>query len=644
MRAAGNTPAEAGPGASLTLRSLVLGIALAYVSVLWVREVEIVRLRCQISEAVPPIPAVAALLLLIALSALGRRMGWSALIPRAGEALVVYVFVAVACVMSSVGVVRMLLPSLTVPAYFADPGNQFAQFAQNLPPWYAPRGEAVVQGFFEGAEGTPWRVWTGPLLTWMAFGCAYFVGSFTLLGLLRPHWSERERLAFPLSDFPIRLLGDTRAGGAALRARDPWLWIGIGAASLHNLLNMLHAFNPNVPALGTFYPIGQHVFTERPLDALAGLSVWYRPAILGLAYFVPTNILGSSALFFVLSQVSAVWARATGTDAIGAPFLSEQAIGCYLVLGVVALWGARGRLMGADGTGRASLLVIGLCASLLVGIVTRAGLPLPLALVYLGMGLLVMVAYARVRAETGAPNAWLFPFQAQRSLIINAVGSEALRGGANYEGATIFAQLFFLDRGYFVSVPALHIEGLESADRAGARPGEIAWSAYLAVPVGLALAFWLHLTTYYNLGANVLEGGSSEGGVRTLLARQHYQALSDCIAAPTLPDRTRLMASLVGVLATVAIIIARRTMVRCPIHPVGFALPSALGQVLWAPFGLAWLLKAAFLHIGGIGLYRRMQPAFLGLVLGHYFTAGIVWGIISMLGGEATEAYQVWFG
>ena len=128
------------------------------------------------------------------------------------------------------------------------------------------------------------------------------------------------------------------------------------------------------------------------------------------------------------------------------------------------------------------------------------------------------------------------------------------------------------------------------------------------------------------------------------LFRQHYQALSDCIAAPTLPDRTRLMASLVGVLATVAIIIARRTMVRCPIHPVGFALPSALGQVLWAPFGLAWLLKAAFLHIGGIGLYRRMQPAFLGLVLGHYFTAGIVWGIISMLGGEATEAYQVWFG
>ena len=262
-------------------------------------------------------------------------------------------------------------------------------------------------------------------------------------------------------DFPIRLLGDTRAGGAALRARDPWLWIGIGAASLQSAQHA-HAFNPNVQHSGRSTP-SAHTCSQSALDALAGLSV---PAGDPRA-----SLLRAHRHLAIRPLLRALAGQCRLGSATGRRHaLSEQAIGCYLVLGVVALWGARGRLMGADGTGRASLLVIGLCASLLVGIVTRAGLPLPLALVYLGMGLLVMVAYARVRAETGAPNAWLFPFQAQRSLIINAVGSEALRGGANYEGATIFAQLFFLDRG--LSRPALHIEGLESADRWRAPAGD----------------------------------------------------------------------------------------------------------------------------------------------------------------------------
>lgn len=629
---------------TLTGRALCVAIGLAYVSVLWVREVELVRLRCQVTEAVPPIPAVAALLLLVGVAAVARRLGWTALIPKTGEILVVYIFVAVASVMSSVGVIRILLPSLTVAAYFADPSNHFDLIAGNLPDWYAPRGEEVIRGFFEGADQVPWRAWSRPLFTWTVFGCAYFAGSFALMDILRPHWTARERLVFPLAEFPIRLIGTVRSRTEALSARDAWLWVGVGAAALHNALNMLHAFNPSVPALGTYYPIGQRVFTERPLDALYGLSVWYRPAVLGLAYFVPMDILGSTALFFALSQIASVWARANGTDVLGAPYLTEQAIGCYLVLGVVALWGARGQFAQSIHRLRAELLVVAVAAITLVVIVTKAGLPLSLAIVYLAMGLLVMVAYARIRAETGAPNVWLFPFEAQRALILNTVGTAPLRGGPNWEGATIFTQLFFLDRGYFVSVPALHLEGMEAVDRAGGHMRGAAFASYLAIPVGLALAFWLHLTTYYDLGANVLEGGTSEGGFRTLLARQHYQTLSDSMDVPGLPDRARVIATLLGALATGAIVVARHTMIRCPIHPVGFALPSALGQVLWAPFGLAWLIKATVLHVGGIGLYRRMQPAFLGLVLGHYVTAGIVWGIVSIVGGEATEGYQVWFG
>lgn len=43
-------------------------------------------------------------------------------------------------------------------------------------------------------------------------------------------------------------------------------------------------------------------------------------------------------------------------------------------------------------------------------------------------------------------------------------------------------------------------------------------------------------------------------------------------------------------------------------------------------------------------LYRRTLPGFLGFALGHFFTAGIVWGILGATGRNLYEGYMVWFG
>ena len=86
---------------------MVLSTALTYVGCLWIREGEWIGATIQMDEAVPPIPALAGLLFLLAvnpvLRRLGRRLGMSR-----GEILATYVVLSLSISVVSVGVGQML--------------------------------------------------------------------------------------------------------------------------------------------------------------------------------------------------------------------------------------------------------------------------------------------------------------------------------------------------------------------------------------------------------------------------------------------------------------------------------------------------------------------------------------------------------
>ena len=50
-----------------------------------------------------------------------------------------------------------------------------------------------------------------------------------------------------------------------------------------------------------------------------------------------------------------------------------------------------------------------------------------------------------------------------------------------------------------------------------------------------------------------------------------------------------------------------------------------MGQVQWTVFTLflAWLIKTILMRIGGLMLYDRAKPFFIGLALGHFAAAGL---------------------
>jgi hypothetical protein len=187
------------------------------------------------------------------------------------------------------------------------------------------------------------------------------------------------------------------------------------------------------------------------------------------------------------------------------------------------------------------------------------------------------------------------------------------------------------------------IEASRIAQEAKIRQRTMVIWLIVALLVGLLAAYVLHLQAYYAFGANVLEGGTTEGGSRVRSADVAWKALSSWIDAPQAPDKGRIIAGIVGFGVTGLLVFLRSVFLRFPLHPLGFVMIASYGHPVWGPFLIVWIIKKIVLRVGGMGMYRQLIPFFLGLVLGHYFMAGVVWGSISLY-NEMYNRYGVWFG
>ena len=643
----------------LTGRAAALSALALIGSALWLQHSEMISHGAQISESVPVIPAVGALLILTVIAPLLRRLSKSLSLPQ-GQVLFVYVFLCIAVSMSSVGVVRMLFPSVTALTYFATPENDFQQFQKCLPSWIAPTDPAVIREMYEASpdEQVPWGAWARPLTFWTLFYLSWFVAMLCTISLFRRQWADRERLTFPI----VHLAMDMSDQGAGRLVggffRNPVMWAGFGLAALYNVGNILNAWDPGVPALGRYYDLGA-LFTERPLSAIRPLSIAWRPENLGLGYLVSTEITLSVWVFYLLLRLSNVVATAAGYELAGFPFDQEHATGAYLSLGIFLIWVARNHLAQAFRKAFAGapeiddskepmpyrLAVLGAIAGFLGMVIfaTQAGMWLWTAALYFGLILLFALVYARARAEAGAAMVWLFPFYQHKRMMLYVLGSEAFVRGGYWGNLTIFSTLMFASRGYFQSMMAYQIESQKIASEARLNQRTMSWWLIAALILGLLAAYYIHLDAYYTHGCNILEGGSTQGGYRTTLARGEYEQLASYAKGHVSPDTARTGAMLSGFLVTTVLIVIRSFFLRFPLHPLGFAMVASYGGPLWGPFLIVWIIKTLVLKLGGMRLYRQLIPFFLGIVIGHFFVAGFVWGWISLI-NEMYRRYVVHFG
>mgnify|MGYP007016527344 CR=1 FL=1 len=630
---------------------LVLSIVLTWLAGYWIRQGEIVALSAQMTEAVPSIPGLTALLLLVLLNPLIRRLPYVREL-SAGELVVCYLFVTVATFMFACGVTRFLIATLSAPWYYSTPVAPIDTLAPNIPQWLSPPELLYHKWLYEASPTgeIPWEVWRTPVVIWSGFFLLFGGTLLCLMILFAEQWIEHERLVFPLVRLPLEILGEE--GGMPL-FKNPATWIGIGLATLLNLYLMTRAVFFGGP-MGTLTFDLSTGITDAPWSYIRPLQVDLRPELIGLGYLISTELSFSIWFFHLFQKAQAVIMAASGYRVGGMPFAAEQGIGAYIILGIVLLWKGRHVFTHAwSGLFRPEVArndrfpyrwaLLGLIAGVtgLVLFFIAAGMDAWLAGVYLAILLIVGMVYGRLRAETGVPILWAFPYGQQHKLLWNFLGQAGIvRGATDLTSPTVFAMMGFLSRGFFPTVSGYQIEGLNLAERTGVDTRKMIVTLLLAIVVGSAFSFVFHLQPYYQEGGIGLRGGI--WGDTT--ARQEYQNVLRASEMPVPPDVPRIVATLGGGVLVALISAARSYWFGFPLHPMGYVLAGSFGHKLWGPFLVVWVIKTALLRYGGSRSYLRALPGFLGFAIGHFITAGLIWGSLGAALGGPFLRWGVWFG
>jgi hypothetical protein len=194
---------------------------------------------------------------------------------------------------------------------------------------------------------------------------------------------------------------------------------------------------------------------------------------------------------------------------------------------------------------------------------------------------------------------------------------------------------------------AYQFDNFRMAEMAKVRPRTMVGIMGLALLLGLGCAFWCHLTAYYRYGQNFVEGGGGWGDYRARVALWEFEATARAAQHPLPPDLTKTAFAGVGFLVVLGLVGLRMLFLRFPFHPLGYIIGTAYGihTPFWGPFLTVWFVKSVILRLGGARLYKRLIPVFLGLILGHFFTAGMVWTTWSLfIPEEISSRYHFWFG
>lgn len=592
----------------------------------------------------------------LALAVLGVLAALEPLLKRAlrisrADIIVIYCFVLIAS--HSYMLVDRFLPAYLTPMYFATPDDNLEMLGERtIPSWFVPKDREVVRQFFEGAEGAyPLKPWMLPLALWTVFFMTLWGTLYCLTSILRRHWVEHEHLGFPLVAVPLYIAS---AGTGRLRPKrtiwtEPLMWVGFAVSFLHFLSIMLHASNPSFPSLGTHYDVGK-LFTERPLDAMRPLFLFvYNPTLTGLGYFAPQDLTFSMWFFFVFYfKPLALFYRVSGlNEPSGFPFYWEQCAGAFVAIAIFYVWSGRSYLrqvlMAAwkgtwlPGEPRENKWADPLSYRLAVGAVICGFVALCLFYVLAGMSwwvaaifffliILFAVIFTRGRAESGVASLSSFPFwQASRQLK-SFLGSAPLMYGDSYSNLSLLGSLIYLHFGDYPEGMTYQIESLKLGEEARVKTSHMTWVIMGSMLTGLLVHYYMFLTTAYGWGANTLSGGTTAGGYAVSIARQEWMEVSNIAGGnPLEPDWNRNGFTIAGFAITLLLVLIRAQFPRSPFHPLGFVMTLSYGYAYWGSFLVIWLVKGVILRLGGVRLYHRLTPVFVGLVMGQIFALSIVW-------------------
>ena len=560
--------------------------------------------------------------------------------PRAGlnrgELLLIYIMMVMASPLPVFFAGRFIGTILT-PFYFATPENDWHTLIQpHIADWLQPRDLAVMWPFYEGLEqgrSIPWAGWLPMFLRWAPLVWALFLAMIAAMAILRKQWNDYERLTYPLVQVPMALT-EQDAGGERMAPffKNPVMWTGFAVPAIWGTLHGLHNYFPEtVPIATNVDPIH---FILPIFDNLSELQFKFRFNILGFFYFLKTEIAFSLWFFNLFAnalRTTFAVLGVTSSEMLGGghsiidPILVHQSMGGMLVLFLFGLFAARKHLWAVcrkalwgdptvDDSGeilsyRTAVLILLASSAVMVAWLALAGLPVWVVLAFLFTTFALFVGFTRLIAEGGLSDGSVPVGPA--AIVVSAVGSSAI--GA--QGLVVLATTFFWTNGRSFAMTSA-ANSLKLGEGFGGSKRPLFWTMLLAMAVGMVSSMWVVMELGYSYGAlNLKIPGGKHG---------FYDYAAGLIRTPSEPHLWGWINTGIGAGVMLLLMLARWYYVWWPLHPLGYPIgPTGIMDHLWFDMFLAWLIKVSVLRYGGVALYRKTRPFFMGMIAGHIVPGGL---------------------
>ena len=379
------------------------------------------------------------------------------------------------------------------------------------------------------------------------------------------------------------------------------------------------------------------LITEKPWVALVrGWPLWGRIylAVIGVTYFLQLDVSFSLWFFFLFYKLQEVGILAFSIRGVST---QQQVMGADFVLIGFLTWMGRRHLqsvfLAVTGSAKSSaqdnqLMSYRLAlAGIVVGGITfvtlfgSAGMSPLVAIVFLILllGLATITCWMVANAGMLLVNVGLTPF----SLLTTFLGSRPI-------GRTNLTLLAF-DRSVqshwsSESLMPYVMQGLRLSDQVDHHQRKLIPLMLISILIAIGIAYVCSLKFIYYQGATSLEGWVYNSfGFRGLT--QAYTAIQN----PYDPSLSGIISAGVGGIWTGFLLFMRQRFLWWPFHPIGYIVGITYAPChLWFSTLVGWTIKIVLLKFFGVGAYRRLQPLFLGLILGEYFMSAF-WIFVGLL-------------
>ncbi len=610
---------------AVTVKSVLVGLFVVVFITIWSTHTEMYVRASRLTLAHFPLALFAVLLGLLVLNR------WLHLSSR--ELLVVLAMGLVGSIMPVEGVVGFLVGIISSFYYFASPENQWADYLlPYLQGWLVPQGSPSlwVQFFESGEYGIPWSMWAIPLFWWSAFILTTLWVTACLMVIMRRQWQDHERLVYPLANVAVHMVNlEDHDGGSLVHRRLFWTGASLPFAIL--VWEVISWFVSVPLPLTGIYGYRTLAIFKNAIPLVINPFQFYS---IGFAYFANTEVLFSIWFFFLFHMsISALFARfgyamgGIGGDQFSAEPAPTSWIGfgalCFMVF-----WGlyvARQHLSGVfrkalrdDPNVDDSMEMLSYQTAVWGGLfgiffmllwLRASGMTLIEAGLFLFASLVIYVGMARIVSETGVLYTWgtLSP----QSFVFSAVGTQAMSGSSAVAILLSYSLINYL-RGLFG--PALaHVARF--GNLIGGNRKHLLWAVFTSAAGALVLAFW------YTLDLCYANGAYNTFGWPRFFSGDPKGIFSDTLSKVRNPfpiDWQRLAFTGAGGVLMALLTVLRTRLTWWRLHPVGFAMSAMINtEHLALPMFIAWSIKSILLSVGGVQLYRRAAPFFMGIIVGY---------------------------